>query len=333
MIRIACTNCKTVLSIDDAFAGGVCRCQHCGTIQTVPARARDTAGVGGSSGSSKALYRNQAKGEGSSGTGLDDLANAVASSGLSGSGLSSRRLTRPADGVTVTPDKRKNLLPIFIAIGAAFVVLLIIILWLALRGPAANPVANSPAAANNPQAVAPNPTSPNFCGIQLTGSSVIYLLDRGSATREMFGGLKEAAYKSAASLGSERMFQIMFWDNGSVAAYPKNSTTYATPGNIEAARSDLDDVSAYGAADIKPALTQALTHSPDVIVIATAKGEDLDDAWVKDVLASRGSSPVKIDTVSLGSNSNSAALKDVAAKTGGEYKEVNSVALQAFIGP
>ena len=24
MIRLACTNCKTVLLIDDAFAGGVC---------------------------------------------------------------------------------------------------------------------------------------------------------------------------------------------------------------------------------------------------------------------------------------------------------------------
>ena len=34
MIRIACTNCKTVLSIDDAFAGGVCRCQHCGSFPT-----------------------------------------------------------------------------------------------------------------------------------------------------------------------------------------------------------------------------------------------------------------------------------------------------------
>ena len=28
------------LEIDDAFAGGVCRCQHCGTIQTVPSKKR-----------------------------------------------------------------------------------------------------------------------------------------------------------------------------------------------------------------------------------------------------------------------------------------------------
>src|SRR5215204_44395 len=50
MISITCTNCQTLLSIDDAFAGGVCRCQHCGTIQTVPAQRKSrptTPGMGG----------------------------------------------------------------------------------------------------------------------------------------------------------------------------------------------------------------------------------------------------------------------------------------------
>jgi hypothetical protein len=40
MIQIICTNCKTELLLDDAFAGGVCRCQHCGAIQKVPANAK-----------------------------------------------------------------------------------------------------------------------------------------------------------------------------------------------------------------------------------------------------------------------------------------------------
>jgi hypothetical protein len=43
MIRISCTSCKAVLSVDDGFAGGVCRCQHCGTIQVVPASLKPTA--------------------------------------------------------------------------------------------------------------------------------------------------------------------------------------------------------------------------------------------------------------------------------------------------
>jgi hypothetical protein len=43
MIRISCTSCKAVLTVDDAFAGGVCRCQHCGTIQVVPANLKPGA--------------------------------------------------------------------------------------------------------------------------------------------------------------------------------------------------------------------------------------------------------------------------------------------------
>ena len=46
MISLPCTSCKKVLEIDDAFAGGVCRCQHCGTIQTVPAQNKSKARIG-----------------------------------------------------------------------------------------------------------------------------------------------------------------------------------------------------------------------------------------------------------------------------------------------
>ena len=40
MIQLNCIKCGAGLSIDDAFAGGVCRCQHCGAIQKVPSRKR-----------------------------------------------------------------------------------------------------------------------------------------------------------------------------------------------------------------------------------------------------------------------------------------------------
>jgi hypothetical protein len=341
MIRIACTNCKTVLSIDDAFAGGVCRCQHCGTIQTVPATA--TAGVGGQPASSKSLYQSGGRSD-ASGTGLDDLANVVASSGLSGSGLTSRRLR---SGVNVTEDGRKNLMPIFIAIGAVFVVMVIVIVWLATRGGGAATANNSSnfngtsggeqagSVTNNIANPTPaSPTGSDFCGVKLTGTTVIYLLDRGSATADVFSGLKDAALKSALSLGTDRTFQIVFWDNGSTtAAYPQSSATYCTKENIDAARRAIDDVSAFGTTDVIPALKSALAHNPDTIVLATSKGWDLDldNTWLDSVMAARGSSPVKIDTISLGSNNTSTALKALAAKTGGEYKEVSDSALKDYI--
>src|SRR3954467_12375140 len=101
MISLTCTNCRTVLTIDDAFAGGVCRCQHCGTIQTVPAHMKGnaSAATGGVTSAQpqqqKQLYQNQRRpqqqqqqqtGRGG-GTGLDELSEAIASSGLARSGL------------------------------------------------------------------------------------------------------------------------------------------------------------------------------------------------------------------------------------------------------
>ncbi len=334
MIRIACTNCKTVLSIDDAFAGGVCRCQHCGTIQTVPAQAKAGAAVGGQGlGGSKAIYQSGSR-SAEPGTGLDDLAGAVASSGLTGSGLTSRRLTRPVAGNAAVATK-KSMMPVVIGVGTVIIVLVAVIIWLATKGSGGaggnasqNTVSTENTGPVTPPVVA---NTPNFCGIKIDAPSVVYVLDRGMGTREVFGALKDAAIKSASTLGTDRKFEIVFWSNGEdVVAYPDASTTYAMKDNIAAAQRSIDDVSAYGASDIVPALKKALAHDPGVLVIATAK-DYLDDAWVNDVLAARGSSSVKIDTVNLGA-SPSVALKAIASKTGGEYRDVSHADLGAYSG-
>src|SRR5690349_14260820 len=86
MISLTCAQCKAVLSVDDAFAGGACRCQHCGTIQTVPRHLKGGAPGGatasGRATQSKTLYTKQARSGGQSSTGLEDLVGAVTSSGL-----------------------------------------------------------------------------------------------------------------------------------------------------------------------------------------------------------------------------------------------------------
>src|SRR5256885_3580113 len=93
MISLTCTHCKAILTIDDAFAGGACRCQHCGTIQTVPTKLKGSATGKQVAAAGKTLYRNKARD--GAGTGLDDLADAVLSSGLSSERLR-RRVSSPA---------------------------------------------------------------------------------------------------------------------------------------------------------------------------------------------------------------------------------------------
>src|ERR1700689_4033284 len=105
MIQITCTSCKRVLSIDDAFAGGVCRCQYCGTIQTVAARG-PSAKTTTSAKTSKTLFEKQARtGLGiGSGSGLEDLADIVQSS----SGLSDPNLRKPLASRPAPPQKNQT---------------------------------------------------------------------------------------------------------------------------------------------------------------------------------------------------------------------------------
>ena len=346
MIRLACTNCREILTIDDAFAGGVCRCQHCGTIQTVPAATAAAAnGVvtggpnlgGGRNGS---VYGTAA----AEGTGLDELAGAVASSGLSSRRLrqsdrggTAGRATAPAVAAP-PPGRRQNLVPLFAAGGAVIVVLLVVVAYLATRTPTPTlaPVNGGPApTVAGGGGTTPAPAAgPAFCGTPLAGDSVVYLVDRGGSTQEIFGALRDATLKSIASLGPRRNFQLIFWDNGTTpAAYPPTGTTYAVAGNVDDARRETDDVFAAGSSDVQPVLPLALAQHPDTIVIATAKGGDLGDQWVKDVMAARGTSPVKIDTFNLtgpdDGGADSPALKAVAERTGGTYADVPRAALRA----
>ena len=76
MISLTCTSCKRGLEIDDAFAGGVCRCQYCGTIQTVPAGlkqgGRPSTPIGKSPTVQKTLYQKQsAATRSATGTGVE----------------------------------------------------------------------------------------------------------------------------------------------------------------------------------------------------------------------------------------------------------------------
>ena len=332
MIRIACTNCKTVLSIDDAFAGGVCRCQHCGTIQTVPAAAKDPSGVqvaGQAMGGSKAIFRDGRSEGATSGTGLDDLAGIVASSGLVGSGLASRRLSSPEAG----PAKSK--LPMMIGIGVVALLLIAGGIFFATRGgnnTSANPTPNTPTNSQTTDVTPAVAGKPSFCGISLDGNTIVYIIDRGSGSKEIFPALKDAVLKSAGSLGADRRFQIVFWNNGSDAAYPESSATYATKENIAAAQRSIDDVSAFGSSEISSAFKKAMLRNPDTIVIATPKGWDLDDAWVDELMKLRSASTAKIHTVNLGGGGASAPLKSLSSKTGGEYKDVSDSELRTYAG-
>ena len=335
MISVTCTNCKSVLTIDDAFAGGVCRCQHCGTIQTVPAPGKSSrpaspssgAKPGTSSSGSKALYQGAARPAGTSGTGLDELAEAVASSGLAGSGLqNTQRTARAADAQPQSQPRSRT--PILLIGAAVLIVLLGIVVVVLLARFNHGREATSTTGSGQSSAA----QGVSFCGISLPAGSVIFLLDRGNSAADLFDTLKATAYKSIGELGTDRQFQVILWDpvpnDTGTVEFPRGGLHSATSGEIENLKRDFQDVSTTGSTSLAAPLKEAVERHPQQIVLATGKWEldDADAAALREA-AGRG---IRIDTVQIGTGLPNPMLQEIARKTGGEFRAVSGPELREF---
>src|SRR5947207_3121481 len=271
MFQLICTHCRAMLEMDDGFDGGACRCRHCGTIQTVPSHLKNkTASVK----ASRTLYQTKPD-PGVPSSGLDRLADVVASSGLTSSRL------RKSEAPAPVPKQQPNVKMLLIAAGIviAFLAGALIVLSTRDHGPTA-PADATPAVHSTPAVPSAKHIDPNFCGMPVKGETIIYVLDRGDSTRDSFDALKSATLRSIGSLGADRKFQIIFWNNGADEAYPKNWPVYATRENLAAAERAIDEVGAHGKTEITSALKKALEGDASEIVIVNGKTWERDDVIV-----------------------------------------------------
>lgn len=315
MISITCTKCKAQLTIDDGFAGLACRCQHCGTIQTVPTKLKGNAPASAArpQPAAKALYENPRGSQGGNGSGSSSLADAVVSSGL-GSG----RLHHAPP-----PKATGRQLGLFIAI-AALVILAAGVagVWmLVMRNPsrsAAPGTTSTPVVkTNGSTSVVPADKGAQFCGIPLEGDLVIYVLDHGQSSREFLDYLNAATVNSIRSLGPTKRFQVIFWSrDGSEEQIPKVPET-ATPQAIEAAARELENVVCGSVTELEPALKLALSRQPAAVVVVTGKNSWLSTNAVK-VLDS--SPTAKVHCIAF--DGGGTVLQAIAKRTGGQFKEM-----------
>jgi hypothetical protein len=71
-----------------------------------------------------------------------------------------------------------------------------------------------------------------------------------------------------------------------------------------------------------------VASNPDAIVLATAKGNELDDSFVALVQKIGGTSRARIFTFAVGSGDPGTALKAIATRTGGTFTAVAPAALR-----
>ena len=128
-------------------------------------------------------------------------------------------------------------------------------------------------------------------------NGVVYVLDRGDASKMLFDPLKNAAYKSVETLGPDNEFAIIFWkrstDSGlEDVSFPiKGTVARRRRGSSTPARQKFEDLTASGATEIDDAINAAMARKPDEIVIATPKGYLLEENVLAAVDRARGTSP------------------------------------------
>ena len=357
MILVRCSNCNETLEVDDAFAGGVCRCRHCGTIQSVPENApkadehglptRETVGDSKptkrpqpAAAPAKKIYH-ASDGKDAGASGLDELAEIVASSGMSGSGLARRtgrsesglgRLDASAAAVerqSPPPpkksgnDRRLALIAILaVALAATMATLLVI------QGRADD---------DEPVAEEVDETAVGtFAGLTL-GRKTVFLVDRGTQTQPAFDAIRAAVERSVEDLPGGCRFQVIFWANPLDPDAPEDGVVYSpgrvprtvTDDTLAALREDFETVNTGGATDVMPALSIALSSRPDVIVLVTGNGWTFDNSFAGAVLGSVGTGDAAkaiVHTVAAGNTSdgNDRPLAKIAKSTGGAFAGITS---------
>ncbi len=322
MIELTCANCRNTLEVDDAFAGGVCRCQYCGTIQTVPKPGARAAAPGqgkrASVGSNepKALYQVKSRtGLSSAPSGLEELAEVVHSSGLS-SGLA-HRTTRTITTATPAQQKASNRTTL-IAFVAGFVVVSLLCVVAAIvvfSGGDETEIGGN---------VDSLPRTPSFYKTELASDKVIYVIDRGDATATYFPTIKQLIARSVASLGEDRRFAVVLWNNGGDDAFPlQGGSTYANPDEIANVKKWLDDVSTGRATSVESALDNAIAQKPGEIVLLTAKGDQLGFTdFAADVLKAVKGKDIKLHCFSLGESPADDPLRTIARESKGTFTHI-----------
>ncbi len=320
MISITCTQCKTVLEMDEAFAGGVCRCRHCGTIQTVPSSLKGTSTSGGdaaaeSIGGSRSLYAGAggAATEANAGTHLNGTADAV-----SGSGMNSAAAGAGGDFAAGGALPSKSAKPFIIGGAVLLILLLALGGWFMLHNKGGGKDGGGGG----------EPLGPSFVGLKLNVPSVVYVLDRGNATTNYFDAIKAATYRSLQLLGPSKKFAVILTDNQTEdAMFPKQGMHDATAGELENLKEVLQDVVATGNSRFGPALDKAIALHPASIVIITAK-YPLDDEDIA-ALAEAQKKGVTINTFAIGDIANP-PLEALSTATGGAYRQISDHDLRTF---
>ena len=341
-IRVRCTGCSKKVSVDDAFAGGACRCPYCKEIVLVGGALPEAGGSRPYAPVERPEtpdeVRPEAPGAFSSRLALVPMANPVRVQGVltfvlvgliavlaavavwlgvylsHPGGGDANSATNPAPGVSPLPAPGPAPAPGPGEPGGPHV----------QPPPATGPVTTGPAA------FAPHPAGPGVEGGGVAGvpitAPVIYILDGGGSMKYVYDYARYMTRASILSLGAEGKFQLAVAGEDAVRWLGEG---YRAGGKgADAAVKEFLEPSAVGGADVGKALEAAIAKAPRTVVLLRRDAV----ARAAELAAKAKAAGVKIVAVGLGSDAAArASFEQLTGPTGGRCETFSESALEAWV--
>jgi hypothetical protein len=327
-IRIRCTDCEKKISVDDAFAGGACRCPYCKAIVLVGGLPAEPAGA--------RPYAPVDRPERPDEPPRDE------------------EISKPAEVREVpmaNPVHVQGILTVVLL--ALIVVMVAAAVWLGVvlsrsRGdesnqpagprtgvaPPAGSAQSAPAGAN-PIVPAPD-GGPSVAGVTIA-APVFYVLDGGGSMKDVFDYARYMARLSVRSLGPKQTFTLALGTEEGPRFLPASGAqgAGATEGGYRPGGGDGElAVKAFlasspqGSADVGKAIEAALARRPKTIVLFRKNALE----GAKELAQKAKSAGVVIVAVGLGSDAEAQeSLSSLADPTGGRCEVFSEEALSSWV--
>ena len=305
-MRVECPECSKEISIDEAFAGGVCRCPYCKALAIVPA-----APSGARPDAPEAESR-------------PDAPQIRRASAEEAAALEARQAVIP----TASPVRAQGILTIVLL--SALLLMVAGGAWMVWGyGKAGKdttgPPSTLPAAAPNPFVA--GTSGPALADVKLQ-PPVAYVIDAGAAMEPTYDMAVGMVRVSIRSLSGDAAFNVVRCRNTG----PEVMAAAAAPGGELGERQAKaflgTDAVPEGVSDVAAALAKALELKPKTIVLLVRKPLDA----TEDVETAAREQGVTIDTIALdGDQFAQEILANLAEATGGQTRAYSMSDLEAAL--
>lgn len=301
-IRVRCRQCTRKIAIDEAFAGGVCRCPYCKGLTLVSRGPVEQAHLAGRPDSPPRPDQpgRPLRPDGPPGVeppAVDPYGHVP--------------LARPVRVQGIVSLLALGLLLLSLAGGGYF-------LYLEFR-PAQQPPRTG---VEDPFAV----KGATVMGVKLS-PPVVYVLDGSGGMGDMLDLARAVVRHSILSLAPAQKFNVLVVREESIEKLAPDLLAGGADGDARA-REFLGQFIAGGATDLQPALTRALDMKPATLVVLTAKGAADPPALAK---AARGRKAKIVAIVMGGYAEPVEQWRQIAQQTGGDVRGYSAEQLQALL--